>query len=436
MSALGIAVAAAGALAVAALAYACGVRAERGRWWPIHSVASFAVERGRAFLDAEGEEKPGAGRLARELSAVVRGLLLYWDETREDLESMRRTLDGLDDGVILLDPLGRVIYANHSVREAWSPLAPVVTGKYAIEVFRRADVDRALGDARRDGKPRVVEYVRDDGSRTYEVRIRPLGTPKGDDRPFLLVVLRDVTELRAVERMRREFVANASHELRTPLTAIQGYADTLAEEWPEDDPRQRYLANIVRNVQLMVRLLDDMMTLARLESFETPFHQVPLDLAAEVQEAHERMQPLFRERNLAVDLRLERAPTLGDPDQIQQVIGNLLSNAARYTPPGGRVSLRTDVVELDGRPWARLVVEDTGIGVPPADRTRIFERFYRVDKGRSRETGGTGLGLAIVKHVVLRHDGRVWVEGREGGPGSRFVCVFPAAAEDAVLQSV
>ncbi|MBE3589663.1 MAG: PAS domain-containing protein [Firmicutes bacterium] len=411
------------AVGAACLLFWAGLRAERARWWPLQRAARVAVERaGDGTRGTGGGDDPHA--LARRLSEVVSGLQAYRRHTAAEVANLRAALDGLEEGVVLLDGYGSVMLANAAARKIWGALVPTVRGPQEIELFGQADVDRALSDVRRDGRPRVLETAHGDPPRIYEVRIRPLA--RGDAvAPALLAVTRDMTEIRAVERMRREFVANASHELRTPLTAIQGYADTLREGLLDEDTRRRYLERIAASADAMARIVDDMLTLARVESFETPLRRTRLDLAEVAADAAETFRPLFAERGLRFSANLAPAPAFADADQLQHVAANLLSNAARYTPPGGSVHLRTEVREADGRRWAALIVEDTGIGIPPEHRTRIFERFYRVDRGRSREAGGTGLGLAIVKHIVARHEGRVWVEGREG-PGSRFVVLLPA----------
>lgn len=412
------------ALGAAVLVFWAGVRVERARWWPLRRASRVAVERSQDVADLRPDGWDNPQVLARRLSEVVSGLQAYWQRTRTELANLRAALDGLDEGVVLLDGYGRVMLVNDAARRIWGDLVPIVNGPHEIELFGIPDIDRALSQVRQDGRPRALESVRGDPPRVFEIRIRPLARD-GTTSPALLVITRDMTEIRAVERMRREFVANASHELRTPLTAIQGYADTLRDGQLDDDTRRRYLERIVASAESMARIVDDMLTLARVESFETPLNRTRLDLAEVAKDVADTFRPLFAERRLRFELSLEPAPTVADADQVEQVISNLLSNAARYTPPGGAVELRTGVQERDGRRWAALVVEDTGIGIPEEHRVRVFERFYRVDRGRSRASGGTGLGLAIVKHVVARHEGRVWVEGREG-PGSRFVVLLPA----------
>lgn len=416
-------------MAVGIAAYFLGRHLERSRWWPLHFVATLSAQPSVSIAEKPADAHESIEHLAQRLSETVRELRQHWETTRDEMDNLRQALDGLDVGVILLDRAGRVTLANQPAIDLWGPLSPHLAGRYAIELFQRAVIDQALSDARRDGRARVVDYVPGNSPHVYEVAIRPLNPEHHkDEQPFLLVGVRDVTELRAVERMRRDFVANASHELRTPLTAIQGYADTLLEEGLDEAKRTRYLHRMVANTEFMAHILDDMLKLARVESFETPFSHEPLDLAAEVRLGVERTRALFEEKRLQLQSNLQPATIPGDSDQIQQVISNLLSNSARYTPTGGMVWISTDVTHREGRLWGRLIVEDNGIGIPAADRTLVFQRFYRVDNGRSRDVGGTGLGLAIVKHILMRHDGRVWVEGREGS-GSRFICLFPASHE-------
>jgi signal transduction histidine kinase len=240
---------------------------------------------------------------------------------------------------------------------------------------------------------------------------------------------RDITALRRLEQVRKDFVANVSHELRTPLTSIKGYVEALldgATDNPEE--AERFLRIILKQSDRLNLILDDLLQLSQIESGQVRFKQEPVRLGALVERTLPLIKPMADKKGQTVTVALppDLPAVLGDEDRLVQVLTNLLDNAVKYTPDGG-------AIRITGRPagdaaQVELSVADTGIGIPEADRPRVFERFYRVDKARSRELGGTGLGLSIVRHIVEAHNGRIWVEGNQPA-GSRFVMRLPATRE-------
>jgi signal transduction histidine kinase len=223
--------------------------------------------------------------------------------------------------------------------------------------------------------------------------------------------------------VRRDFIANASHELRTPLTSIQGFADTLASSNLSEEQRSQYLGTIVRNTQRMSGLIDDLLTLSRIESGVSALERTSLDVLRVVETLVADFAPRFEEASIGVEVHADRVPACyADRDALEQILSNLLSNATRYSNPGSRVDIR--IAERGG--YVEIRVEDTGIGIPAEDLERIFERFYRVDAARSRALGSTGLGLSIVKHLVRALDGELHVES-EPGKGSCFSFTLPIA---------
>ncbi|HEY8532174.1 MAG TPA: ATP-binding protein, partial [Limnochorda sp.] len=252
--------------------------------------------------------------------------------------------------------------------------------------------------------------------RELQIRSAPLRSVAGG-LDGAVAVLRDVTEMRRLEQVRTEFVANVSHELRTPLTAIKGFIETLLDG-AVDDPAtaRRFLEIVRRETDRLVRLINDLLDLSRLESPHLEVQLVPVDLKPLVEECLELFRHRAASRSIELSCELQGSLwALGDASLIRQVLVNLVDNAVKYTPPGGRVWISGG---LEGS-WAELAVSDTGPGIPGRALNRVFERFYRVDKARSRDMGGTGLGLSIVRHAVERQGGRVWVESAPG-EGSTF----------------
>jgi len=244
---------------------------------------------------------------------------------------------------------------------------------------------------------------------------------------------RDITALRRLEQVRKDFVANVSHELRTPLTSIKGYVEALldgAKDNPEE--AERFLQIILKQSDRLNLILDDLLQLSQIESGQVRFKQEPVNLGALVERTLPLIKPLADKKSQTVTVALpaDLPAVLGDEDRLVQVLTNLLDNAVKYTPDGGAISIVGRVAWRTGGEPAQveLSVADTGIGIPEADRPRVFERFYRVDKARSRELGGTGLGLSIVRHIVEAHNGRIWAEGNQP-TGSRFVILLPATRE-------
>ncbi len=248
-----------------------------------------------------------------------------------------------------------------------------------------------------------------------------------------IAVLSDRTRERAVERMRADFVANASHELRTPLASLIGFIDTLRGPAADDPPAQlRFLGIMAEQAQRMNRLIDDLLSLSRIELTE---HQPPseaIDLGALVREIAAGFEPRVGARNIRLELRVapDLPAVIGDHDQMAQVLQNLIDNAVKYGREGGRVGVSAEIAAGErwpARPGVVLAVADEGPGIPRAHIPRLTERFYRVDKGRSRNAGGTGLGLAIVKHIVNRHRGQLAIDSEEG-KGATFSVWLPAGA--------
>ncbi|MGA8231017.1 MAG: ATP-binding protein, partial [Candidatus Acidiferrales bacterium] len=235
-----------------------------------------------------------------------------------------------------------------------------------------------------------------------------------------------ISELRRLERVRQDFVANVSHEFKTPLTAIQGFAETLLGGALEDQKNNRRFLEIIRDQSMrLAQLTDDLLRLARIEAgkLELDFHPVPLAPLLDSLADTYTMRAARKQLALTIDCPPDVPDVQGDATLLKEVLQNLLDNAMQYTPPGGSIEL--SAVHRDDQ--AVFTVSDTGVGIPLAAQERIFERFYRVDAARSREVGGTGLGLSISKHIVEAHGGKIWVES-DMGRGSRFHFSIPLAS--------
>jgi two-component system phosphate regulon sensor histidine kinase PhoR len=259
--------------------------------------------------------------------------------------------------------------------------------------------------------------------RVFEVQAAPLtsATARG-----AIAILHDITDLERLERIRRDFVANVSHELRTPLTAIRGYAETLLEGALEDQEYNRRFLEIIKAHAIRLNnIASDLLTLSELEAGKARPEPEPVSVRGAVESAMRTVETEARLRQVSLNCgRLEDAWVLGDRLQLEQVFVNLLDNAVKFNRPGGEALLEISRLGTDR---IKITLADTGIGIPHDDLPRIFERFYRVDKARSREVGGTGLGLSIVKHIVERMNGTVGVESQLG-KGSMFTLLLPTAS--------
>jgi two-component system phosphate regulon sensor histidine kinase PhoR len=340
-------------------------------------------------------------------------------------DRLRAMVAGMVEGVIAVDDEDRITFSNHTARRVLG-LAPGAEqrGDRLWEAARVPEVPELLAEARRSDAAAQRELNLLLAGREVVVRAQAHRFADGD-RVGVVVVLHDISELRRLERIRRDFVANVSHELKTPLTSIRGYVETLLDGALQDEQNNvRFLEKIEQNVQRLSHLVTDLLSLARIEAQEGSLELERVDLHGLVEQAQRRHEPssVGRDQTLRVESCTGALQVLGDREALTQVIDNLVDNALKYTPPEGHVTIR--VLREDGH--AVLEVQDDGIGIPAEDIERVFERFYRVDKARSRAAGGTGLGLSIVKHLVAAMKGEVEVES-EVDVGSTFRVRLPLA---------
>jgi two-component system phosphate regulon sensor histidine kinase PhoR len=358
---------------------------------------------------------PDVDALVRALREMHEQLEQRFAELRAERAESAALVEAMVEGVVAADARGQVVTANAAARRllGYGPEAPLPALDQLFRVKAARELVAALLAGREDEPQRSLDL---DG-RTVLLTGRPL--PDGG----ALVVLHDLTELRRLETVRRDFVANVSHELKTPLTSISGYAETLVQDSTDPATTRRFLEVILGNARRMQRLVDDLLDLSRIEAGRWQASPEAIDAETLGRE----VWALFANRAAERGVRFEQeigAPTVhADPDAYRQVLSNLLDNALRYTPNGGRIVHATR--REDG--GVRMCVADSGSGIPGAHLPRIFERFYRADPARSREEGGTGLGLAIVKHLVEAHGGRVAARS-DVGRGTAISAWFPDPA--------
>jgi two-component system phosphate regulon sensor histidine kinase PhoR len=339
------------------------------------------------------------------------------DQQRIDqFAQLEATLGNLREAVLIVDEANYIHLANRALRDIFPGARNLVNLR--LELIVRSGPFLEYVRATRAGQelPRE-EFEIIDGQNLHwiEVSGAPIPSPDGKAQ-WALFVIHDLTSHRKLERVRRDFVANASHELRTPLSIIKGYIETLVDghETMEVADRAKFLKTIQRHSDRLKSIIDDLLALSRLESATPGLKFAPMTLGAFFHGLADeyKNRPAGADHEIVVQVPAELGPLEADSEKLTQVFGNLLENALKYTPKGSRVELGAQATMENE---IECYVRDTGAGIPNEDLPHIFERFYRVEKGRSRETGGTGLGLSIVKHIVQLHGGRVWAENRETG---------------------
>jgi two-component system, OmpR family, phosphate regulon sensor histidine kinase PhoR len=372
--------------------------------------------------DPKDQNFPGSGGVWGEvflsLARHLRRDALIRQEAEADLRFFREAVEALPDGVVLLDPNHQVLWCNRRAEKHLGLSSQHDLGRVISQIFRQPGFNDYLQQAIHT---KAFVFTSTNGDSRYE-KPRTFALQRVDygARNHLLVSF-DITERQRAEEMRRDFVANVSHELRTPLTVVSGFLEhfTGDTEIPTVQ-RQRFIKLMSDQSQRMLRLVDDLLTLSRLDADDTPPSEEIIPLSELIPQLVQEGESLSGGRH-TISLELSIGATLrGNRHEIRSALGNLVSNAIRYTPEGGTIAIAW---QRQG-PSGVFQVQDSGVGIPAEHIPRLTERFYRVDKGRSRDTGGTGLGLAIVKHVLMRHQARLEIVSAEG-VGSTFSAVFP-----------
>jgi two-component system, OmpR family, phosphate regulon sensor histidine kinase PhoR len=373
---------------------------------------------------AEGDFRPlprdGSGDAVEALGISLNRTAARLDRTIQTLTEERNLssaiLGSMVEGVAVVSGSERLVFANPGFAEILGLDVPPTSGSALVEVVRQTELLEAVRKVLA-GEPRVQSEIVTGTLRQHYFAITVAAVRAGDT-SGAVVVLHDITELRKLERVRRDFVANVSHEFRTPLTAIQGFAETLLAGAIDDSQnRTRFLEIILEHSRRLARLTEDLLVLSKMDAERLELEIRRLGVSQLIESCLETAQRRGAEKDLRISVNLPpKLPDIaGDRRRLAEVLQNLLDNAIQYTLPGGQIIVSAESAEKE----IILTVSDTGIGIPKADQPRIFERFYRVDVARSREAGGTGLGLAIAKHLVEVHGGRLWVDS-EIGQGSQF----------------
>ncbi|MBI3540422.1 MAG: HAMP domain-containing protein [Candidatus Eisenbacteria bacterium] len=375
---------------------------------------------GAGDREARARERPAdeIGRLGAAINAMAAELRARLTALERESEERDRMLVHLSDGVALIDDQGRVVRMNRSLAVILGAPAPAPPGTAFPEFVRSPELDELLREARGGGRPLETDL------RLWAPEPRLVhasATPLVGD--AVLLVLHDLTEVERLHRVRQDFVANVSHELRTPLTSLRGYAETLLDGGLDDRERREGFVRVIRDQATRLEaLVEDLLSLAELERPGLVLRPQPFAWGDAVRAQGVAFRGAAEKKGIEIVLEGEAGPEVtADRARVEAAVANLVDNAIKYTEKG-RVTVRWG---SEG-PWAWCEVEDTGQGIPEADQPRVFERFYRVDKARSRDRGGTGLGLAIVKHIAAAHGGDVAVRSAPGA-GSTFRFTVPRA---------
>lgn len=402
------------ALATASLlglgaAFVVGNRLSRRITRPLEDLGRAAerISTGDFAGQAPVDETEELGRLGRTFNAMAGRLQQTIAEITAERTKLEAIVSGMTDGVVATDRHGRLLLLNRAAAEMLGTDPAHALARPASETIRSDRLPAMLTEATASGRGTAEELPPGlVGDRVVEVHCAPYRNDRGDI-IGAVAVLRDVTELRQSERLRRELTANVSHELRTPLTSIKGFTETLLDGAMKDDETcRRFLTIISREADRLVKLVDDLLDLSQLESKRVTLDLRPVDVAVLVAHTVDKLQPLAQGSGL---LLAKETPTEvwvnADRDRLEQVLTNLVDNALKYTPRGGRVDVRVAKANRE----VEISVSDTGKGIRPDDLPHVFERFYRADRSRTRGSGGTGLGLAIARHIVEAHGGRIRV---------------------------
>ncbi len=386
-------------------------------WWLIYHL--FYLQRMMQWMEDFRLEKVPHGSgiwdlLFSKVYRVARTREQQRQELAEALKDFRNATEAMPDGVVILDEENHVIYANEQAEEQLGISSVKDAGRNLINIVRHPDFVAYINGVTWE-KPIILRGVRD-SDRVLQIQLIPYGTRQR------LLMTRDITQLDRLETTRRDFVANVSHELKTPLTVLNGFLETIRELPVTNEQRQHYLGLMQGQAHRMQNIVDDLLVLSKLESTTSTSQEEPIAMRPIIDRLMTDAMNMSRGQHQIIVASIAETKLLGAEDELVSAFSNLVSNAVRYTPEQGTITIDW---EIDPQGQGVFSVQDTGPGIASQHLPRLTERFYRVDRSRSRETGGTGLGLAIVKHVATRHQAQLVIDS-EVGKGSRFSIVFPA----------
>ncbi|MBI3554916.1 MAG: PAS domain-containing protein [Deltaproteobacteria bacterium] len=380
------------------------------------------------LLSEEGSGEEPFGELSdleTSLDSIRRDLEAKAERLNLQREEQATLMSAISDSILAVDLEGAPLFYNSRFMVMFGREKDRDRNFRLWEMFRDPEILGAFRTALKEGLSNLVNAIpfeQESGRKFFSISVSPLRRTSGDIYGAV-GIFHDVTELKLAEQIRIDFVANVSHELRTPLTAIKGYADTLGHDIDQGRPPEKeFIEIIMRNTSRLMSLINDLLDLSSLESNVEDLQKTLIHTDEFTNRVLNQMKGVFEKKGHSVTIDSQSPTVLADPRRLEQVLVNLLDNAGKYTPAGGKIAVHWDAGAA--KTEVLLKVVDSGPGIPTKHHARLFERFYRVDKARSRELGGTGLGLAIVKHIMQRHSGTVWVESTLG-QGSTFVCKFP-----------
>lgn len=363
------------------------------------------------------------GQLAKGLEKLERAHTSHLSTLHGRMEEIQAILSSMSEGVVATDITGRISLINPMAAELFNLTHGEGVGEFPYKVFPDSELGDVFHQVYVKGFPIEKEIKWSNPERVLNLRLAPIRDEVEEIRG-VVAVIGDVTKLRRLETMRKDFVANVSHELKTPLTSIKGFVETLLDGDLEDkETTRKFMSIIYQEAERLNNLIHDLLDISKLESGQTELRVKQVELEPLIDSVVLAISNRMNAKNLQLERDIQAKTVWGDEGLLNELFINLIDNSVKYTPAGGKIT----VGSLKGKGETIIYVRDTGFGIPAESLPRIFERFYRVDKGRSREMGGTGLGLSIVKHIVERHGGKVAVQS-ELGKGSEFTVTIPDVA--------
>ena len=413
-------------IAVSVLALLIGILSTGAILKPIKRLTQTtqSIAAGETTSKVEVKSNNELGQLLQNFNLMTERVQEQIDQISVENQRLESILNNMGEGVLLVNDASEITYANPAAVTMLS-LPVMYVGRALIEINRIPELQALLSEAEQTGTVAFAEIrLANLQESEAEVTIVPVAA-----KSEYVIVIHDVSHVRQLERIRADFVANVSHELRTPLTTIQGYAETLLNsDAKKSKKRKEFIVKILNHSTRLTRLVSDLLELARLESGDVELTMTPCSLSTFYEQIMDVFEPVLDESGLVLKWDIpDDLPQVNIDNQLfMQVFVNLIDNAIKYTPDNGEIEITAEISTTNTDTADELVVhiKDTGIGIPLESQSRVFERFYRVDKGRARKMGGTGLGLAITKHILLCHNGRIWLES-ELGQGTVFYFALP-----------